>query len=129
LNVKILLPSEVFFKGEAAKLTAEAVNGSFCLLPRHVDFVSAIVPGILVMEDTQGKTVFFAIDQGVLVKKGDEIFVSTRNAFTIPDLGKGREIVEEKFKVIDDREKASRSAAYRLEADMVRRLMEIKTNA
>jgi F-type H+-transporting ATPase subunit epsilon len=129
LNVKILLPSEVFFKGEAAKLTAGAVNGSFCLLPRHVDFVSAVVPGILIMEDAQGKTVFFAIDQGILVKKGDEVFVSTRNAFAIPDLGKGKEIVEEKFKVIDDREKAARSAAYKLEADMVRRLMEIKGNA
>lgn len=129
MNVKILLPSEVFFKGEAAKLTAEAVNGSFCLLPKHVDFVSAVVPGILIMEDTKGKTVFFAIDQGILIKKGDDVFVSSRNAFTIPDLGKGREIVEEKFKVIDDREKAARSAAYRLEADMVRRLMEIKGNA
>jgi F-type H+-transporting ATPase subunit epsilon len=129
LNVKILLPSEVFFKGEAAKLTAEAVNGSFCLLPKHVDFVSAVVPGILIMEDAKGKTVFFAIDQGVLVKKGDEVFVSTRNAFAIPDLGKGREIVEEKFKVIDDREKTARAAAYKLEADMVRRLMEIKGNA
>jgi F-type H+-transporting ATPase subunit epsilon len=129
LNVKILLPSEVFFKGEAAKLTAEAVNGSFCLLPKHVDFVSAVVPGILIMENVKGKTVFFAIDQGVLVKKGDEVFVSTRNAFAIPDLGKGREIVEEKFKVIDDREKTARAAAYKLEADMVRRLMEIKGNA
>jgi F-type H+-transporting ATPase subunit epsilon len=129
LNVKILLPSEVFFKGEAAKLTAEAVNGSFCLLPRHVDFVSAVVPGILIMEAAKGKPVFFAIDQGILVKKGDEVFVSTRNAFAIPDLGKGKEIVEEKFKVIDDREKAARSAAYKLEADMVRRLMEIKGNA
>jgi len=129
LNVKILLPSEVFFKGEAAKLTAEAVNGSFCLLPKHVDFVSAVVPGILIMEDAKGKAVFFAIDQGVLVKKGDEVFVSTRNAFAIPDLGKGREIVEEKFKVIDDREKTARAAAYKLEADMVRRLMEIKGNA
>jgi F-type H+-transporting ATPase subunit epsilon len=129
LNLKILLPSEIFFKGEAAKLTAEAVNGSFCLLPKHVDFVSAIVPGILIMEDASGKTVFFAVDQGILVKKGDDVFVSSRNAFTIPDLGKGKEIVEEKFKVIDDREKTSRAAAYRLEADMVRRLMEIKGNA
>jgi len=129
LNLKILLPSEVFFKGEAAKLTAEAVNGSFCLLPKHVDFVSAIVPGILIMENSEGKTVYFAVDQGILVKKGDDVFVSSRNAFEIPDLGKGKEIVEEKFKVIDDREKTSRAAAYRLEADMVRRLMEIKGNA
>lgn len=127
--MKILLPSEVFFKGEAAKLTAEAVNGSFCLLPKHVDFVSAIVPGILIMENSEGKTVYFAVDQGILVKKGDDVFVSSRNAFEIPDLGKGKEIVEEKFKVIDDREKTSRAAAYRLEADMVRRLMEIKGNA
>jgi F-type H+-transporting ATPase subunit epsilon len=129
LNVKILLPSEVFLKGEVSKLTAEAVNGSFCLLPKHVDFVSAIIPGILIMEDAEAKKSFYALDQGILVKKGDDVFISTRNAFSIPDLGKGKEIVEEKFKVIDDREKTSRAAAYRLEADMVRRLMEIKGNA
>ncbi len=116
-------------KAEASKLTAEAVNGSFCLLPKHVDFVSAIIPGILIMEDAEGRKSFYAVDQGILVKKGDDVFISTRNAFSIPDLGMGKEIVEERFKVIDDREKTARAAAYRLEADMVRRLMEIRGNA
>jgi F-type H+-transporting ATPase subunit epsilon len=128
VKVKILLPSEIFFSGEISKMTAQAVNGSFCLLPRHVDFVSVLVPGIMTTAGNDGRITFYAIDAGILVKKGDDVFVSTRNAFAIPDIGKGKEIVEEKFKVIDDREKAARSAAYRLEADMVRRLMEIKGN-
>jgi len=126
LNIKILLPSEVFYEGEAGKLTAEAPNGYFCLLPRHIDYVCALVPGIMMIEETAGNVSLFAVDSGILVKRGNDVFVSTRNAFLIPDLGQGKDIVEEKFKVIDDREKAARSASYRLEADMVRRLMEIK---
>ena len=126
MMVKILLPSEVFFEGEAAKVNAEAANGSFCLLPRHIDFVTALVPGLMTIEDEKGAKTLLAIDEGILVKKDFEVLISTRNAVLIPEMGKGRQIVQEQFNVLDDREKASRSAAARLEADMVRRLMELK---
>ena len=32
----------------SVKLVAEAPNGAFCLLPRHVDFVAALVPGLTI---------------------------------------------------------------------------------
>ena len=32
---------------EVVKVTAEAPNGQFCLLPRHIDMVSVLVPGLL----------------------------------------------------------------------------------
>jgi hypothetical protein len=49
MKLTILLPGEVFLEAEAAKVIAEAGNGSFCLLPRHVDFVAALVPGLLLL--------------------------------------------------------------------------------
>jgi len=126
MNFKILLPSEIYLDQEVSKVVAEAGNGSFCLLPRHIDFVSALVPGLLSIEDDKGQEVFMAVDEGILVKKGQDVSVSTRNVVTIPNLGDLREVIEEKFKVIDDREKAARTAAARLEADLVRRLMELR---
>lgn len=126
MKFKVLLPSEVFLDEEVAKVVAEAANGSFCLMPRHVDFVAAIVPGLVDIVDAKGAEIFLAVDRGVLVKRGQEVFVSTRNAIRLPDLGELKQIVEEQFKAMDDKEKAARTAAARLEADLVRRFMELR---
>jgi F-type H+-transporting ATPase subunit epsilon len=52
--------------------------------------------------------------------------VSTRNVIRIPDLGQLKQVVDEQFKTLDDKEKAARTAAARLEADLVRRFMELR---
>ncbi|MCU0576810.1 MAG: F0F1 ATP synthase subunit epsilon [Desulfobacterota bacterium] len=126
MDCKILLPSEVFLHRKVDKVLAEGANGSFCLLPRHMDFVSSLVPGLLSITE-EGKTPeYFAVDQGLLVKKGDEVLVSTRNVVRIPSLGHLKAVVQEQFKALDDKEKAARTAAARLEASIVRRFMELK---
>lgn len=129
MNCRILLPSEVFLSKEVAKVVAEAGNGSFCLLPQHVDFVTALVPGLLRIFDADGTEEFYAVDEGILVKRGGDVTVSTRNAIRVPDLGQVKQVVDEKLKVLDDREKSARTAAARLEADLVRRFMELRKYA
>lgn len=47
MQLKVLLPTEVLIDEAASKITAEAENGCFCLLPNHVDFVAGLVPGLL----------------------------------------------------------------------------------
>jgi F-type H+-transporting ATPase subunit epsilon len=126
MNCKILLPSEVFFNKEVAKVVAEAGNGSFCLLPQHIDFAASLVPGLLRIVGPEGKEEFFAVDEGILVKRGSDVMVSTRNVIRIPDLGQLKQVVDEQFKALDDKEKAARTAAARLEADLVRRFMELR---
>ncbi len=125
MRLKVLLPTEILVDREATKVTAEAENGSFCLLPRHIDFVAALVPGILSFESAGGKEEYIAVDEGILVKSGQEVLVSTRNAVQASQLGILRQTVEDKFRVLDDREKMARSAAAKLEADLVRRFMEL----
>lgn len=124
MNLKVLLPNEVFMDRAVTKIIAEAQNGCFCLLPRHVDFVAALVPGLLSFEDEDGREHFLAIDEGALVKCGSEVLVSTRSAATDGDLGQLRHVVEEQFEVLDQRERLARSATARLEAGLVRRFME-----
>ena len=126
MKLKVLLPAEVLVQEEVAKVTAEAHNGSFCLLPKHVDFVAALVPGILSFETAGGRETFVAVDEGILVKCGEEVMVSTRNAMRGPDLGQLRRTVEERFKVLGDREKTARSAMVKIEAGFVRRFLEIQ---
>jgi F-type H+-transporting ATPase subunit epsilon len=127
MRLKVLLPNEVLVDEEVQKVIAEAENGSFCLLPRHVDFVATLVPGLLSFEDSGGE-VFLAIDEGVLVKFGETVLVSTRNAVRGTRLGELRETIETQFKTLDDRERKSRSAMAKIEAGFVRRFLEIQRN-
>jgi F-type H+-transporting ATPase subunit epsilon len=126
MRLKVFLPTEIIVDEEVAKVVAEAGNGFFCMLQRHVDFVAALVPGLLSFETPEGKEVFLAVDEGILVKCKEDVLVSTRNAIRGPDLGELRKAVEEQFKVLDNREKMARSAVAKIEASFVRRFLEIQ---
>jgi F-type H+-transporting ATPase subunit epsilon len=125
MKLKILLPAEILIDQEVRQVVAEAENGSFCLLPHHIDFVAGLVPGILAFETDAGKEEFIGVDEGILVKVGQEVLVSTGKGVRGPELGGLWQTIQDEFKVLDEREKKARSAAARLEADLVRRFMEI----
>ena len=125
MKLRILLPTEVFIDEEVVKVIAEAVNGSFCLLEHHVGFVAALVPGILSFETEAGET-YMAVDEGILIKVGREVFVSTRNAVQGPNLGMLRKTIEEQFEVLDEREKMTHAATARIEAGFIRRFLEFQ---
>lgn len=122
MRVKVVLPTGVLLDTEVAKVVAEAANGSFCLLPRHIDFVAALVPGILALTRPDGEELFLAVDEGVLVKCGPEVHVSTWNAVRGP-LGELKEAVRQQFHELGEREQQARSALDRLEASLVRQIL------
>jgi len=125
MKLKVLLPSSVLVDEQVTKVTAEAANGSFTLLPRHVDFAAGLVPGILSFGTAGGAEEFLAINEGILVKCGEEVLVSTRNAVRSSDLGKLKETVAEQFEVLDEQESRARVALVKLETDFLRRFMEL----
>ncbi|RJR54817.1 MAG: F0F1 ATP synthase subunit epsilon [Desulfobacteraceae bacterium] len=126
MQLKILLPTRILVDEEVRKVIAEGVNGSFCLLPRHIDFVSALVPGLLSFEPVSGGEALAAVDEGILVKIGEEVLVSTRNAVRGGELGELKRMVQERFETRDENEKAARSALARIEAGFVNRFLEIQ---
>lgn len=123
MTAKVVLPSGVLLEQEAVKVVAEAQNGSFGMLPNHVDFVAALVPGILSLTAPGGAETFLAVDEGILVKCGAEVLISTRNAVVGP-LGELRRAVREQFRDRGEREQKARAALDRLEASLVRQLLE-----
>jgi F-type H+-transporting ATPase subunit epsilon len=125
LKLTILTPTEVLFEQEVSKVTAEAQDGSFGLLPHHIDFVAPLVAGILSSESDDGQEQFFAVNEGVLVKCGPDVFVSTFQAMRGPNLGDLRRAMRESFEVSSDRERRARSALAHLQADLVRRYLEL----
>ena len=129
MKLTVILPTGVLVDQEVTKVTAEAENGSFCLLPRHIDFLAALVPGLLAFESEAGDEEFLAIDEGVLVKCGAAVMVSTRNAVRGVPLGQLREAVEKQFRVLDEREQQARTVLTKLEADLVGRFIRMGEKA
>ena len=81
MNLKVLTPVETVCDEEVRSVVAEGKDGSFCLKPRHVDFVSALVPGLLsFLHADDGREEFLAVDRGILTKEGPEVLVSVRSA-------------------------------------------------
>lgn len=123
MRLKVFLPTRILLNQEVTKIVAEAENGSFCLLPKHIDFVAALVPGIVSFDSDEGEE-YLAVDEGVLVKRSSEVRVSTRRAVHSRDLGKMKQIVKQEFMILDEKEKKTRSVLAKLEADFARSLFE-----
>lgn len=128
MRLKVQLPTEVLVDQEVEKVVAEAENGLFCLLPRHVDFVAALVPGILYFT-AEGRERLVAVDRGTLVKCADEVLVSVLNATLGTDLEALQVMISESFRTLDEEERRARSALARLEAGAMRRFLQMEKQA
>ena len=106
------------------RIVATSHDGAFGLLPHRLDCVAALVPGILVYETKADGEMYIAIDQGVLVKTGNDVFISARNAIGGMSLGNLRAAVEEEFLQLDEQEKKVRSVLAKMESGFIRRLAE-----
>lgn len=120
MTVKILLPFKIFDKVRNVKrVVAETGEGSFGFLPKRLDCVAALIPGVFIYE-TEGEGVqYLAIDEGILVKAGLEVLVSVRNAIGGGDLGKLQESVEKDFVDLDETERKVRSVMAKLESGFI----------
>ncbi|MCX9025805.1 MAG: F0F1 ATP synthase subunit epsilon [Candidatus Methanoperedens sp.] len=125
MRLKVVLPMKIFIDREVNKVIAEAGNGHFCILPKHIDFVAALVPGILSFK-YDGEEEFLAIDEGILVKCGPDVRVSTRRAVRSKDLGTLKQTLEEEFRILDEREKKTRTILAKLELDFARRFLKLR---
>ncbi|WP_198402662.1 F0F1 ATP synthase subunit epsilon [Marinobacter salinus] len=126
MNLKVLLPTEVLVDQPVSKVIAEAENGEFCLLPRHIDFVAALTPGVLSFYSEDGTECFAAVDRGVLVKCGQDVTVSTYKGVTGTNMAELQSMIEERFLDLDEHERKARTALARLEAGTLRGFLDLK---
>ena len=127
MRLKVLTPTQTLVDEPAMRVHAEGLEGSFCLLPRHRDWVAALQPGIVSFTTTEGQERFLAVDQGVLTKCGSEVLIAVRRAVREDDLTQLRRVVDNEFRQLDEQERMARSTLARLEAGMIRRFVELGT--
>ena len=125
MNLKILLPYKVFAdKTGVSRIVARTSEGSLGLLPHRLDCVASLVPGILIFEtEAEGET-YMAVDEGVLVKSGQDVMVSVRNAIAGTDLSKLHAAIDQEFLNLNDQERKVRSVLAKLESGFIRRFAE-----
>lgn len=126
MQLKIQIPGEVFIDEPVQKLIAEAQNGFFCLEPRHIDFVAALVPGLITYLTADGAERILATDEGILVKCGQELLISTFSAIRGKELDTLRQSVSNYFDTQNEEERLARAAVARLEAGIVRRFIDME---
>jgi F-type H+-transporting ATPase subunit epsilon len=114
----------VLVETEVERVVAQGVDGSFGLLPRHIDFTSVLPPGIMSYQETNGHRWYVAVDEGVLVKQGTRISVAARNAIKSRDLEQLVHLLDEELRDLDDRERKSRSVLAMLEGGIIKQFNE-----
>ena len=126
MQVALQLPTRTLFEGTVKELFATAENGAFGMLPNHIDFVTALVPSVLILTAADGEELFFGIDEGVLVKKGHSVNIAIRRGVQGEDLNSLNETIQAAFVEVDEEERVARSALSRLEAGIVRHFGDLR---
>ena len=100
-------------------------EGAFGLLERRLDCVAAISPGILSYRNQKHVEIFFAVDQGVLIKTAAQISISVRNAVRGDDLEHLHEVVTKKFLSFDEQARQVHSVVAKLESGFLHQFVDL----
>lgn len=126
MQLTVLLPTGMLLDAPVRKIIAEAPFGEFCLLPRHIDYVASLVPGILIYTTPDGDERFVGLDSGVLVKAGPSVRVSALNGVVGTRLDELKSLVESRYLELDEQDRKARAALSRLEAGTLRGFHELQ---
>ena len=124
MNLQLLTPLESLRPRTIRKILVDTAQGLLCILPRHIDVVTLVLPGIVT---AVGESVeHFAVNEGVLVKQGDQLILSAQEIVE-GDLQSLVSAVSAGHRRVEEREKRTRSALSRLEVELMRRFKESRS--
>ncbi len=126
MRLKIVTPSEIVVDVDARRIVAAAPNGAFGVLPRHADYVSQLKPGVLTYETAAGVERYVGVYGGTLVKCGDEVLISARDAVESDQLDRLQARIRKSVDAFEEQERHARAALARLEAGIVRRFIDLE---
>jgi alternate F1F0 ATPase, F1 subunit epsilon len=126
MHLKILLPFRIYAETEGvSRIVLETAKGSYGVLPQRLDCVTALVPGIFMYEANEEEH-YIAIDEGILIKAGQQVLVSVRNAVGGASLGQLREAVEKEFVKADESETQLREVMDKMENGLVASIEKLR---
>ncbi|MGV8830774.1 MAG: F0F1 ATP synthase subunit epsilon [Devosia sp.] len=126
MHLKILLPFGLFADVEAVlRIVVMTTDGSLGLLPRRLDCAAALAPGIVEYQTEAGGVVYAALDEGVMIKTGSDVFISVRRAIAGADLDHLHALVAREFLAQSSEQQSARDALAKLESGFLSRFSEL----
>ena len=127
MRLQTLTPSGIVVDERISRIRFDALDGSFTFLPKHADFATVIVPGLVSFEIAEGKNagheIYMACDRGMLVKANKTVLLSVRRAVISENLQELSRTITEEFKKDEENRKAVNVAMARLEVGLTRQVM------
>ncbi len=123
--LKVYSPIGIVLEQDIQKIDFEALNGYYTLLPKHVDFVTAMPANIIRYETCDNKQHYMACNHGILVKQGNIVSMSVQKAILNDNLATLAQTIETEFKHDDEERKEVNTAMARLEAGLTRGFMQL----
>ena len=125
ITLRISLPFQILVNEQIQKITVESVDGFHTLLPKHIDYATALKTSIVQYINKKGVTCYVACDEGILIKKGENISLSTRLGIKSNNLKELKKIIETTFKRMEEDRKETNKTLTKLELTLARGLMEL----
>ncbi|PWR25743.1 F0F1 ATP synthase subunit epsilon [Zavarzinia aquatilis] len=125
MRLRILTPlSVVVDEDDVAALRAEDSTGSFGILPRHADFLTALSIGVVSWRRADGQQRFCAVRGGILsMRGGKDIEIATREAVAGDSLASLDEVVLTRFRAAYEEERQQHVESTRLHLNAIRQIM------
>lgn len=130
LNLRVYTPEKLFLEKEILKITLNGKEGSFSILPKHVDYISSFDDCIMCYTDTSNKTSFLATNQGIITKIGRNIEISTFHVIvgnSLMELKNNINELSKKSKDIANKNTEINENLKKMELSILKKIMEYKT--
>ena len=125
MRLVVLTPQALVVDREVVHVRAEDASGSFGLLDRHADLLTALTVSVLVYRELEQGEHFIAVRGGILTVTGRQrIEVLTREAVAGDDLEQLEHEVLARFRRTAADEQRARRGAGRLEGALLRRMSD-----
>lgn len=130
MRLVVALPHRIEIDTEVDKVGAEGLHGTFTMLPRHLDHVVLLSPGILTYVPSGAPDErYVAVKGGVLTKVGPDVRVATVAAVQGERLEDLERTVVRSFRRLDERERDARAAMIRIESHVLQEMFQFEEEA
>lgn len=127
INLKIITPEKIAYKGEADQITLPTQNGEITILANHIPLISSMKHGELIIKNDE-KEIFMAVCNGFIEVKRNNITIMTDIADRIAEIdeAKAEEARKKAEQLLSEKDKLSDVAFADATAAMERSLARLK---
>ena len=127
MQLKIIVPSGLFASiANVERIVVMTQTGSFGLLPHRMDCAAVLPPGLFAYSTSATDEVHLAVDAGMLIKTGADVFLCVRRAIAGADLGRLRQAVQQELKQLGEQESSNLKTLAHLESGLVREFVKLQ---